>query len=160
MLDHGDLPEERREETPNAFTVGERPVSEVMTETDEVVFISTSVSTEENLERIREKPHTRFRLIGGEPTEFQGIVYIPAVTDYADELCSGGTTFGEIAAPPMTLREDTYISDAVDRFQEESQEPALVLNENEVIGLVTATDALEAVMGEIEDPLDMEEVGT
>ena len=161
LLDHGDLPEERKEEILNAFTVGERPVSEVMTGTDDVVFLSTSVSTEENLERIRENPHTRFPLIGDQPTDFQGIVYIPAVADYADELRSGGMTFEEIAAPPMTLREDTYISDAVDMFQEENQELALVLNEeeNEVIGLVTATDALEAVMGEIEDPLDMEEVG-
>jgi CBS domain containing-hemolysin-like protein len=133
-----------------------------MTETDDVVFLSTTVSAEENLERIRENPHTRFPLIGDQPTDFQGIVYIPAVADYADELRSGDMTFEEIAAPPMTLREDTYISDDVDRFQEENQELALVLNEdeNEVTGLVTATDALEAVMGEIEDPLDMEEVGT
>jgi IMP dehydrogenase len=54
----------------------------------------------------------------------------------------------------MTMAPETIISDAVDQFQAESQELALVLSEGEVVGLLTATDALEAVMGDIEDPLD------
>lgn len=57
----------------------------------------------------------------------------------------------------MTLRADTLISDTVDQFQDEHQELALVYEEDEenVGGLITATDALESVMGEIEDPLDI-----
>ncbi|WP_425492411.1 CBS domain-containing protein [Halobellus inordinatus] len=57
----------------------------------------------------------------------------------------------------MTLQADTLISDAVDQFQDEHQELALVYDEDEenVVGLISATDALEAVMGEIEDPLDI-----
>jgi CBS domain containing-hemolysin-like protein len=54
----------------------------------------------------------------------------------------------------MTLAADTSISDAFDQFQAEGQELALVLRDGEVVGLMTATDALEAVMGELEDPLD------
>lgn len=42
------------------------------------------------------------------------------------------------------------------RFQAEGQELALILSKGEVVGLLTATDALEAVMGQIEDPLDRE----
>lgn len=158
VLDQGDLPEERKDEILNAFTVGERPVSEVMTDVEDIVFLSTTVSQEENLRRIGNSPHTRFPLIGDEPTDFRGILYVPAVADRTDELRGGETTFEDIAAPPMTLREDTHISEVVDRFQEENQELALVLDGDEVVGLVTATDALEAVMGEIEDPLDTGEI--
>ena len=158
VLDQGDLPEERKDEILNAFTVGERPVSEVMTDVEDIVFLSTTVSAEENLRRIGNGPHTRFPLIGDEPTDFRGILYVPAVADRTDELRGGETTFEDIAAPPMTLREDTHISEVVDRFQEENQELALVLDGDEVVGLVTATDALEAVMGEIEDPLDTGEI--
>jgi len=46
------------------------------------------------------------------------------------------------------------VSDAVDQFQAENQEFALVIEDGEVVGLVTVTDLLEAVMGDIEDPLD------
>jgi len=49
------------------------------------------------------------------------------------------------------------ISDAVDAFQKRHQELALVCDdENSIVGLITATDAFEAVLGELEDPLDLE----
>ncbi|MEF8814723.1 MAG: hemolysin family protein [Halovenus sp.] len=156
LLDRGNLSDERKEEIINAFTVGEQPISEVMTDRDGVVFLSTAASLQENLDRIGKSPHTRFPLIGDDPTDFRGIVYVPTVVDRFDELRRGDATLEDIAAPPLTLREDTSISDAVDRFQDESQELALVRDDStEVVGLITATDALEAVMGEMEDPLDL-----
>ncbi|WP_324662917.1 hemolysin family protein [Haloarcula sediminis] len=158
LLDRGDLSEERKEEIINAFAVGENPVSEVMTERGDIVFLSTEVAVGENLDRIGMSPHTRFPLVGEDPTDYRGIVYVPAVIGRIDELQRGEATFEEIAAEPMRLRASTLISDAVDQFQNEHQELALVYAESEadVVGLVTATDALEAVMGEIEDPLDIE----
>ncbi|WP_121821289.1 hemolysin family protein [Halostella salina] len=158
LLARGDVPAERREEVLNALTVGERPVSEVMTDRDEVVFLSTAAPVEENVERIGGSPHTRFPLVGDDPSDFRGIVYVPAVVDRIDELRRGEVTFEDIAAPPMTIPDDTPISEAVDRFQAEQQELALVSDgtDDAPVGLITATDALEAVMGEIEDPLDVE----
>jgi CBS domain containing-hemolysin-like protein len=157
LLDQGNLTDERKEEIINAFTVGEKPVSEVMTDREDIVFLSVSASIDENLDRIGKSPHTRFPLIGDDPSDFRGIVYVPAVIDRIDELQDGEATFEDIVADPMALRADTRISDAVDKFQEEHQELALVYDDTEsVVGLLTATDALEAVMGEIEDPLDVE----
>jgi CBS domain containing-hemolysin-like protein len=160
-LDRSDLSEERKHEILNAFTVGERSVSEVMTDRDDVVFLSTTASVESNIERIGKSPHTRFPLVGDEPAEFRGIVYVPSVVDRVDELRRGAVTFEDIAAAPMTIPAETPISDVVDRFQAEHQELALVSrgSDDTIVGLVTATDALEAVMGEIEDPLDLEKEG-
>ncbi|WP_181691283.1 CNNM domain-containing protein [Natronomonas sp. LN261] len=157
LLDRGDLTAERKEEILNAFTVGDRPVSEVMTDREDVVFLSTTATVEDNLGRIGKSPHTRFPLIGDTPADFRGIVYVPTVVDRIDELRRGGVTFEEIATSPMTLRAETPISEAVDTFQEQHQELALVCETDDgtVVGLITATDALEAVMGEIEDPLDI-----
>ncbi|WP_336000989.1 hemolysin family protein [Halorientalis halophila] len=154
LLERGDVSEERREEIRNALTVGEEPISAVMTPTEEILFLSTTVSVAENLNRIGASPHTRFPLVGDAPDDFRGIVYVPSVIDRIDDLQAGEATFADVAAPPMTMAPETTISDAVDQFQAESQELALVLSEGEVVGLLTATDALEAVMGDIEDPLD------
>lgn len=58
----------------------------------------------------------------------------------------------------MTVPAGVSVSEVIDLFQAESQEMALVLSDDdEVVGLVTATDAMEAVVGQLEDPLD--EVG-
>jgi CBS domain containing-hemolysin-like protein len=155
LLDRGDLSEERREEVLNALAVDELPVEEVMTDTEEMVVLRTTASVEENMSAIREMPHTRFPLVGEELSDFRGIVYAPSILTHFDALQDGETTFEEIAAPPMTLAAETNLSDAFDQFQAEDQELALVLRGGNVVGLVTATDALEAVMGELEDPLDV-----
>ena len=157
LLDRGNLSEERKDEIINAFTVGEKPVSDIMTGREDIIFLSTTVSIQENLHRIGTSPHTRFPLIGDDPTDYRGIVYVPVVVDRIDELQRDEIAFEDIAAPPMTIQADTLISDATDQFQNEHQELALVATESEenVVGLITATDALEAVMGEIEDPLDI-----
>jgi CBS domain containing-hemolysin-like protein len=98
-------------------------------------------------------PHTRFPLVGEDVDEFQGIVYAPSIIDNFEALNAGKRTFEDIAAPPMTVGAETSIADAFDEFQAQDQELALVVD-GDVIGLITATDALEAVMGQLEDPLD------
>jgi IMP dehydrogenase len=59
-----------------------------------------------------------------------------------------------VAAPPMTISAETGVSDAIDRFQAERQGLAVVLAGGEMVGLLTVTDALEAVVGDIRDPID------
>ena len=61
----------------------------------------------------------------------------------------------ELAAPPMTLSPDVDASDAIDQFQAESQELALVIEDGAVVG--TVTDLLESVVGDVEDPIDIED---
>ncbi|WP_265109861.1 CNNM domain-containing protein [Halosolutus halophilus] len=158
VLEQGDLPEERREEILNAFVVGEEPVTDAMTDVEDVRFLSTRTSVEENLDRIGSSPHTRFPLIDDVPEEFVGIVYVPTVVDRIDDLRSGAVTFEDLAKPPVTMAAETTISDAIDELQSEHQELALVDDDGEIVGLLTATDALEALVGEFEDPLDGDEL--
>jgi len=154
LLEEGELPTERREEVMNALAVDAIPVEDIMVGTEGIVALSTMASVEDNLETIKETPHTRFPLLGDGLEDFIGIVYAPSILNNIEALESGEKTFEDIAAPPMTLAANTTISDAFDQFQAENQEIALVLRDGEVVGLLTATDALEAVMGELEDPLD------
>ncbi|MEA5389626.1 hemolysin family protein [Haloarculaceae archaeon H-GB11] len=154
VLDEGDLSDERREEVMNAFQIGERPVREVMVPAEDVVALSTAVDAEENLRRMEESPHTRYPLVGEELTDFEGIVYFPVLARHRGTLATGDVDFAEVAAPPMTLSPDVDVSDAIDQFQAENQELALVFEDGAVVGMVTVTDLLESVMGDVEDPID------
>ena len=155
LLAEGDLEEERHEEVLSALAVGRITVEDIMVDVEEVVFLSTEIPLSTNLERLSASLYNRYPLIGDEPDDFRGIIYVSAVLDQIDDLREGATTLEEIAAPPMTVPADISVSDVIDRFQNERQEMALVLSDNgEVRGLVTATDAMEAVVGELEDPLD------
>jgi CBS domain containing-hemolysin-like protein len=154
LLDEREIPEERQQEVLSALDIGTLPVREIMNPAADIVSLSTTVSPETNLERIRNTPHTRFPLVGEELSDIHGIVYAPSIIDHFEELHNEKSSFADIAAPPMTVPAETSVSDAFDQFQAEDQELALVLEGSEVVGLLTATDSLEAVMGELEDPLD------
>ncbi|MCT9097800.1 hemolysin family protein [Haloarchaeobius sp. HME9146] len=160
LLQRGDIDGERHDEVLSALDAGTMQIQDVMVPESEVAFLSTEVSPEENLRRLSETQHTRYPLIGDTPEDVKGIVYVPRVIENIDALRDGEMTFADIAAPPMTVSADTSVSDAIDRFQAENQELAVVLADGEVVGLVTATDALEAVMGELEDPLDSRTANT
>ncbi|WP_280536599.1 hemolysin family protein [Halopenitus sp. POP-27] len=154
LLEEGELPEERRDEILAALDIDEIAVSEILVPADDIIALSTTRTVEDNFDHIRNTPHTRFPLVGEELTTFHGVVYAPSIIDHYEDLMDGTISFTEIAAPPMTLAAETNVSDAFDQFQTEDQELALVLEDGAVVGLLTATDALEAVMGELEDPLD------
>ncbi|KAB7513061.1 DUF21 domain-containing protein [Halosegnis rubeus] len=159
LLEEGELTRERREEVIGALDADERPISDILVDRADIVSLSTTASPAENFERIRDTPHTRFPLVNGGLDSFEGVVYAPSIIDNYEALRDGSVPFADIAAPSMTLPASTAISDAFDRFQAEQQELALVVDGDEVVGLLTATDALEAIMGDIEDPLDSESEG-
>ncbi len=155
VLEEGELPEDRREEVMNALTIGERPVREVMLDADDIVALSTEADAEENFRRMEESPHTRYPLVGEDLTDFRGILYLPVLAGHREDLASDAAIdFEDLAAPPMTLSPDVDVSDAIDQFQAENQELALVIEDGEVVGMVTVTDLLESVTGDIEDPID------
>ncbi|MFC4438585.1 MULTISPECIES: CNNM domain-containing protein [Natrialbaceae] len=156
VLNEGNLSDERRKEVMNAFQIGEQSISELMVPPEEFVVLSTEDDPEENFRKMEDRPLTRYPLVGEELTDFQGIIYTPVLVRHREKVADGNIDFAELAAPPMTLSPDVDVSDAIDRFQMEDQELALVIEDGDVVGLVTVTDLLEAVMGDVEDPLDQE----
>lgn len=154
MLDEGDMSEERREEVQAALDIDRVTVRTEMIPRERIAALSTTDDVETNLDVLAEQPHTRFPLVGDSLEAFEGIVYVPVVVRHFDDLRNGERTFADVAAPPMTLEPETSISAALDRFQNENQELALVVDDDEVVGLLTATDAMEAVTGELADPTD------
>lgn len=155
LLERGDLSAERHEEILNALAVGRTELRDIMVDTDDVVFLSTAASLSENLDRMSSSPHTRYPVIGERPEDFRGVIYVSSVLNELDALEDGETSLEDLATSPMTLPETTPVSDAIDRLQDRHQELALVVSEGEeVVGLVTATDALEELVGELEDPFD------
>ena len=154
VLTRGDIPEERREEIMNALHIGDRPVREVMVPAEDIVSLSTAVDAEENFRRMEERPHTRYPLVGEDLSDFRGIVYFPMLARYRGDVADASVDFDELSAPPMTMTPETTVSDAIDQFQIEGQELALIVEDGDVIGMVTVTDLLESITGEMEDPID------
>jgi len=155
MLDDSEVSDERQQEVMNALVVEEIPIRDCMVPREEIAALSTENTPEENLAIVEEHPHLRFPLVGEDVDDFRGVVYLAAVTNRFEAFKNGDVDIEDLAEPPMTLSADEEISDAIDRFQTENQELALVTEDGEVVGLLTSTDAFEEVMGDLEDPIDV-----
>ena len=154
VLDEGEITEERRQEVMNALVAGDIPVRGIMVPREEIITLSTGDSVGEIRATIDDHPHSRFPLIGENLEDFRGIVYLPSVVNRFEDLTEDEADIEDLATPPMTMPASEEVSDAIDRFQDEHQELALLEEGSEVVGLLTATDAFEEVMGDLEDPLD------
>jgi CBS domain containing-hemolysin-like protein len=158
VLGQGGLSDERREEVIGALDIDRISVGDEAVPVDEVVAVSTTDDLETNLDRMADTPHVRYPLVGETTEDFRGIVYLPEVFRDLDDLRDGTLALEDVAHPPLEFDADTSVSEAIDRFQAERQELAFVTDPDtgSVVGMVTITDALEAIAGEIEDPYDDE----
>jgi CBS domain containing-hemolysin-like protein len=165
ILSRGRVPADRREEVIRALEIDEIPVRDIMVPRDRILAVSTERSIEENLETMRSDHLSRFPLVGESVDDFRGILYLPAVFRAYDALRSGETTLEEIAVEPLVVPAGLPVSRLIDRFQQARQEIALVEEESDgsaeanggrgrIVGLVTVTEAFEAISGDVEDPYD------
>lgn len=156
LLESSDVPADRQEEVMMALEIGEIPTRDIMVPSEEVVPLSTNRSFAENLDTIREHMRVRYPLIGESLEDFKGILYASEILSHIERLQAGEITLDDLDRTNMTVPADLPVSQLIDRFQSEYQELALVTEHGEMVGLVTLTDALEAIVGSAEDPLDLE----
>jgi CBS domain containing-hemolysin-like protein len=156
LLSGEHLAADRQQEVMQALAIGDLPTRQIMVPQERIVALVAGDAFEKNLERIGTSGHSRYPLIGACLEDFKGIVYVPELLRHLPALQSGAQTLAELPRTPMTVSPTLAVSDLIDAFQREHQELALVAEKGQVVGLVTLTDALEAIVGQAEDPLDLE----
>lgn len=156
LLARGGVSRDRRREVLAALEIGSKPVRDIAVPRARIVSLGARADPEENFAILRRGRHSRYPLVGSTVDDFRGIVYVPAVLARYEEMRDGRVGFEDVAHAPMWLAPEDTIAHAIDRFQQETQELALIGKDGRVIGLLTSTDAFESIIGELEDPLDRE----
>ena len=154
LLQAQNIPAERRQEILNAFAIGERPIREVMVPREDVVALSTDRTLDDNLRMASEHVHSRFPLVIGSLDDVVGTIYAASLLPEWDALRAGDKCLQDLAAAPVIVPAETSISRLIDYLQERQQELAVVEDDDAVVGLITITDAFEAIAGEVSDPHD------
>ncbi|MDX1673125.1 MAG: hemolysin family protein [Balneolaceae bacterium] len=149
------VPRDRRKEVMKALEIDEIPVEQIMVPREKIITLSTKRSLAENLRIIYDNMHARYPLIEDSLEEFKGILYTPEILGNIEALKNGEKELDDFDWPKMTVSSDLPVSHLIDRFQQQHHELALVTNNGRVLGLVTLTDALEVIVGSVEDPLDL-----
>lgn len=156
ILSRANLSRERQNEILRAVKIEEVPVADIMVPRAEVVAVSASDALSETLRRMRSHEFERYPLLADGWPDVIGMLYTTKVFRHLPELERGEKTLADIAEPVVWVSPTLPISEFIDRLQSKQQEVALVREKGAVLGLVTSTDAFEAIAGELEDPGDVD----
>ena len=155
ILKKGKLPPDRRKEVLQAIRIGGIPVRDAMVPRDDIVALSVAEPFSNSVRKIGESKHTRYLLSGDSLDDVRGVVYLPEVFAHFDRLVDGTLQLSDIAVDAFEVDAEVPLSELIDRLQEERHELAVVTDAGRVVGLITLTDAVEVIIGQSEDPLDI-----
>jgi CBS domain containing-hemolysin-like protein len=159
LRDDSDLPSDRVQEVVNSYDIGTRPARFIMVKVEDARALDIDKSFAQNMALIEELKYSRYPLVKGGFDNYLGNIYIPSLLPHMAELQEGTRSLEEFKMEKMVCDHDLDIGSLINRFQAEKQELAVLRKGNGLVGLITLTDALEAIVGQLEDPLDFERDG-
>ncbi len=139
-----------------AFRLGHHRAAELMTPMQEVVWLDIADSPDEMGRKITESPHNRYPVCEGSIDNILGIV---RVMDLLVHIL-GGQPFGiqGLLKIPHFIYEGTPALRVLEMFKRSGMHVAVVLDEyGSVRGLLTLTDILEAIVGDMPVGEDLDE---
>jgi len=137
------------------FRLGDRRVNAIMTPRHEVAWLNLEESGEAIRRRLRESGHSRFPVARG---SLDAVVGVVQVKDLLTQTLAGEPLDLEaVMDPPLFVPEGRPALTLLAHFKQASAQMALVLDEfGGLEGLVTVTDVLEAVAGDLAHPEEHE----
>lgn len=139
----------------NVLNLDERHVSASLTPRSEVVFLDAREPLERNTEKLRASPHSVFPLCDGGCEHVIGFV---RSTRVLERLLQGtALDLRALAEPPLFVPGTMTLMSLLEHFKRTHLPAALVVDEfGEVNGLVTLTDVLSAIVGDLPGEQDEE----
>jgi putative hemolysin len=151
----GTIEEIEHEIVQNVFHLGDRRITSLMTNINEVTFLDLDDDFEVNKEKIIDKKHSVYPVCQDGINDMRGLLYIK-------DLLGKDLNF-ELQQLDTNLRTAIYIPEnnhayqVLEKFQEERKHFGIIVDEyGNVGGIVTMNDILDALVGDISETNEFE----
>ncbi len=143
----------------NVLRLDEQPVQAIMTPRREICALNLQADTETMRQNLLASDYTRMVVCRGELDHVVGILQ---AGDLLRRMLAGAPFTAEevaqAALPPLYVPEGMTTTRLLEKFRQVRQELALIVDEyGDLQGLVTLTDVLKAIIGELHLPQTAEE---
>jgi putative hemolysin len=130
------------------FRMDERRLASALTPRVDITYLDLNDPFEANRRKLLDSPHSRFPLCKGGLDDIVGIVHAKALLD--DAFAGRVADLASHASKPLYLPDTLTVMELLEMFKKRRQHLALVVDEyGELQGLVTMTDVMETLVGDI-----------
>ncbi|MDP2227465.1 MAG: transporter associated domain-containing protein [Moraxellaceae bacterium] len=139
--------------------VSELQVREIMVPRAQMVALRADMEPRDFLPMMLESAHSRFPVLGEDNNdEVIGILFAKDLLKLIRDEKAERFTLKDFLRPAFFVPESTHLDRLIKEFRAKKNHMAIVLNEyGGIAGLVTLEDALEQIVGEIDDEHDFED---
>ena len=146
----GVLETEERDMIERVLRLADKPVRAIMTPRTEIAWIDRTAPRPTIIAALRAAPHSRFVVCDGAIDNVTGIVQ---AKDILDRLLDGkDLSLAAALRQPIAIPDSVSALEALERLKTDPLGMAIVLDEyGSFEGMVTASDVLEAIVGDADD---------
>lgn len=144
----GTIEEIEHEIVQNVFHLGDRKITSLMTNINEVTFLDLDDEPDENKAKIIDKKHSIYPVCKDGINDIKGLLYIKDLL--GKDLNKEVKSLQKNLRTPLYIPENNHAYQVLEKFQETKIHFGVIVDEyGNVVGLVTMNDILDALVGDI-----------
>jgi putative hemolysin len=138
------------------FNLGDRDIGSIMTHRSDLVWLDITDSNEKIREKVQENLYNIYPVIAETFSKMLGVVYLK---DLFGKIYSTDFSLRDFIRPVQYLPENMSVYKALEQFKDARGKYGMVTDEfGEVVGIVTLKDILEALVGQMPEAGEEQEV--
>jgi Hemolysins and related proteins containing CBS domains len=155
--EQGVIDKEETQMIKDVFRFGDRRANEIMTHRSEVVIMEPTMTQNEVIVLIQEEKYSKYLLCEDNIDNIIGVIAVKGIISLLNEEAI--FDLKSIAQEPLYIPENLKAAKVLELFKQKATNFGVVINEyGTVEGIITLHDITEAVLGEIPEENEMDEV--
>lgn len=156
MIDQGTtsgaIEESEQEIIERVFHLGDRNITSLMTHRSDMVWIDINDDPETCKQKINEEIHSVYPVCDGQIDNLMGVIYIKDLY-----LAGEGPDIRSLLKKPLFIPENNSAYLLLEKFKETKMHFGFIVDEyGTLLGMITLNDILEAIVGDMPDPNELD----
>jgi putative hemolysin len=151
--EHGAIEEAEQEIIERVFHLSDRNITSLMTHRSDITWFDLTDTEEMIREKIMAQPHNIYPICEGDIDNMRGVISLKDVYVTDDKV-----PFRDLMKPALFVPENNSAYQVIEKFKESKIHSCFIVDEyGSIQGMITLNDILQAILGDVPQPDDVED---